>query len=76
MSWLDRVRATIPFIAKRETPDNLWHKCSACGQMIFRKEWEQNQEVCPKCDHHDRIGPKLRFPQIFDPGQLDHAPRA
>ncbi|MBB5686943.1 acetyl-CoA carboxylase, carboxyltransferase subunit beta [Sphingobium boeckii] len=68
MSWLTRVRNAIPFIAKRETPDNLWHKCKSCGQMIFMKEFEDNLSVCPKCDHHERIGPNARFNQILDEG--------
>ena len=68
MSWLTRVRKSIPFIAKRETPDNLWHKCSACAQMIFAKEYEENLSVCPKCEHHGRIGPGARFDQLFDSG--------
>lgn len=68
MSWINRVRNAIPFIAKRETADNLWHKCSGCHQMVFTREWEENQSVCPKCDHHGRIGPKERFAQIFDEG--------
>src|SRR3546814_2545516 len=62
MSWINRVRKVIPFIAKKETTgDNLWHKCGNCGQMIFLKEWQDNLSVCPKCDHHGRIGPKARF---------------
>jgi acetyl-CoA carboxylase carboxyl transferase subunit beta len=68
MSWLNRVRNAIPFIAKRETADNLWHKCSSCGQMVFTREWEENQSVCPKCDHHGRIGPRERFAQMLDSG--------
>ena len=68
MSWLDRVRQSIPFIAKRETPDNLWHKCPDCGQMVFVKEYEENQSVCPKCGHHGRIGPDARFGALFDGG--------
>lgn len=74
MSWLDKVRSSIPFIAKRETPDNLWHKCKSCHQMVFVKEWEDNLNVCPKCDHHDRIGPKVRFDQIFDNGDFKMLP--
>jgi len=66
MSWLDRVRNAIPFVAKRETPDNLWHKCKGCGQMVFVKELEDNLNVCPKCEHHERIGPGLRFRYHFD----------
>ena len=68
MSWLDNVRKKIPFIAKRESPDNLWHKCPSCQQMVFSKEYEENLSVCPKCGHHGRIGPEERFDQLFDNG--------
>jgi acetyl-CoA carboxylase carboxyl transferase subunit beta len=68
MSWLTRVRNAIPFIAKRDTPDNLWVKCPGCGQMIFAREYEENLSVCPGCGHHGRIGPRARFTQLLDPG--------
>jgi acetyl-CoA carboxylase carboxyl transferase subunit beta len=68
MSWIDRVRNALPFIPKRETPDNLWHKCPSCGTMLFTREYEENQSVCPKCQHHGRIGPDERFDAIFDGG--------
>ena len=68
MSWIDRVRNALPFIPKRETPDNLWHKCPSCGTMLFTREYEENQSVCPKCQHHGRIGPDVRFDAIFDSG--------
>jgi acetyl-CoA carboxylase carboxyl transferase subunit beta len=68
MSWIDRVRQSLPFVAKRETEEELWHKCPSCGQMVFKKEYEENQSVCPKCDHHGRIGPDERFDGLFDGG--------
>ena len=68
MSWITRVRNSIPFLPKRETPDNLWHKCRNCSAMVFTKEWEDNDSVCPRCDHHGRIGPRARFQALFDPG--------
>ncbi len=68
MSWLNRVRQSIPFLPKRETAENLWHKCRHCGSMIFTKEYEDNDWVCPRCDHHGRIGPKARFDRLLDPG--------
>src|SRR3546814_13306716 len=43
-------------------------KCRQCQQMVFVKEWEDNLSVCPRCDHHDRIGAKKRFAQLFDGG--------
>ncbi|MDP8994622.1 MAG: acetyl-CoA carboxylase, carboxyltransferase subunit beta [Pseudomonadota bacterium] len=68
MSWLNRVRNKIPFLPKREIPENLWHKCRECDAMVFSKEWEENLSVCPRCGHHGRIGPRKRFEQILDPG--------
>ena len=70
MSWLTSVRnALSSFVpAKKETPDNLWHKCKGCGQMVFARELADNLHVCPHCDHHERIGPLLRFQYVFDPG--------
>ncbi len=66
MNWVTRVRDSIPFIAKRETAETLWHKCKGCSAMIFLKEFEENQSVCPKCDHHGRIGPAERFAALLD----------
>ena len=66
MSWLTRVRNTLAAITKRETPDNLWHKCPSCAQMIFVKEYEENLSVCPQCGYHGRIGPDERFDQLFE----------
>ena len=68
MSWLTKVRNSIPFLPKRETPDNLWHKCPECEAMVFTKEYEENLFVCPRCDHHGRIGPTRRFDMLLDPG--------
>jgi acetyl-CoA carboxylase carboxyl transferase subunit beta len=74
MSWLSRVRSGIPFLPKRQTAENLWHKCGKCGTMVFVKEWEENYSVCPRCDFHDRIGPAKRFEQLFDAAEFEILP--
>ncbi len=74
MSWLRRVRSGIPFLPKRQTVENLWHKCGKCGTMVFVKEWEDNLRVCPRCDFHDRIGWRVRFEQVFDDGKYVRVP--
>ena len=74
MSWLSRVRNGIPFLPKRQTSENLWHKCARCGSMVFAKEWEENFSVCPRCNFHDRIGPTKRFEQLFDAAQYEILP--
>ncbi|QIG80330.1 acetyl-CoA carboxylase, carboxyltransferase subunit beta [Stakelama tenebrarum] len=73
-TWLGRVRNALAYVTKKETADNLWHKCKGCGSMVFTKELEENLHVCPHCEHHDRIGPAERFAMLFDNGdyhQLD-----
>jgi acetyl-CoA carboxylase carboxyl transferase subunit beta len=74
MSWLSRVRSGIPFLPKRQTAENLWHKCHKCGTMVFVKEWEENYCVCPRCNFHDRIGPIKRFHQLFDAAEYELLP--
>jgi len=77
MSWLNSVRNALSrVVAPKETPDNLWHKCKGCGQMVFTRELEDNLWVCPKCDHHERIGPRARFAQILDEGSCAELPPA
>ena len=74
MRWLSRVRSGIPFLPKRQSTETLWHKCRKCGTMVFLKEWEDNLRVCPRCDHHDRIGPQARFEQLFDQARYQLLP--
>jgi acetyl-CoA carboxylase carboxyl transferase subunit beta len=78
MNWITNlVRPRIKkLIAKggRETPENLWRKCSACGEMVFHRDLVANMYVCPNCGHHMRIGPAERFAFTFDPGSFSELP--
>jgi len=56
---------------KKDVPDNLWHKCPACSQMIFHRELEKNIHVCQHCGHHMRIGAELRLKSLFDDGAYE-----
>lgn len=70
MNWIsDYVRPRIrSLIAKQDVPENLWEKCSSCGQMIFHRELEANLRVCTNCGHHMRIGAARRLEILFDEG--------
>ena len=68
MNWITRVRNSLPFVAKRETPDNLWVKCPSCQEMLFVKEYEENLHVCPNCGHHGRISADQRLTLLLDEG--------
>ncbi|WP_226016686.1 acetyl-CoA carboxylase, carboxyltransferase subunit beta [Novosphingobium sp. FKTRR1] len=68
MSWITKVRNALPFTPKRDTPDNLWIKCPSCAEMLFVKDYQENLSVCPRCEHHGRIGADARLSQLLDPG--------
>ena len=75
MNWLKNVirpkLRQLVGVEKRDVPDNLWHKCPACSQMIFHRELEKNIYVCQHCGHHMRIGADRRFKSLFDHGRYE-----
>lgn len=71
MSWLTNfVRPKIRALVgeKKDIPDNLWDKCPGCGAMLFRKELEENLNVCRHCDYHLKLGVDKRLELLFDKG--------
>lgn len=70
MNWISNyVRPRINSIfSRRETPDNLWTKCTECGTMLFHRELADNLNVCTSCGHHMAITPRDRFTALFDGG--------
>ena len=72
MNWLtDFVRPKIKALVRgnrTDVPDNLWFNCPSCERMIFHRDLDANQRVCPHCAHHFRVGPTFRFVALFDAG--------
>ncbi|MEO0643169.1 MAG: acetyl-CoA carboxylase, carboxyltransferase subunit beta [Pseudomonadota bacterium] len=69
MSWFNRVRNSLGFgEEKKSTEKDLWIKCSNCHEMLFVAEYEDNGRVCPRCEHHGRIGADTRLEMLLDPG--------
>ena len=72
MNWLtDYVPTKIKALVRSnrpEVPENLWVNCPSCERMIFHRDLESNQRVCPHCSHHFRVGPDYRFKTLFDEG--------
>ncbi len=54
---------------KNETP-NQWIKCPKCTSLMYYKEVEAIQNVCPKCNHHFRISADKRISFIADEGSF------
>ena len=58
---------------RRDVPEGLWMRCPSCEAMLYRKNVERNQQVCPECDHHFRIGADARAKQLCDPESFEPA---
>jgi acetyl-CoA carboxylase carboxyl transferase subunit beta len=75
MNWIaNLVRPRIKSLIggrNSDTPENLWRKCPACGEMIFHRDLIAAQFVCPQCGHHLRIGAAERFAALFDGASYD-----
>ena len=53
---------------KSNVPEGLWTKCPGCGEVVTKVEFEQNLQVCPKCDHHLTLGARERIESLVDAG--------
>jgi acetyl-CoA carboxylase carboxyl transferase subunit beta len=51
---------------RKEMPEGLWMRCPGCERMLYKKSVEENLNVCPKCDHHFRIGAATRIEYLVD----------
>ena len=56
---------------KRGVPEGLWLRCDGCGATVFRKQVEQNQNVCPECEHHFYVPTAMRIRQLLDPDSFE-----
>lgn len=69
MNWLTRLIPTIGIntaTKKSKVPDGLWISCPSCESTLYKPELEKSLYVCPKCDHHLRIGARIRLEQFLD----------
>ena len=71
MSWYDKI---LPSGVRKQAgekrstvPEGLWKKCVKCEAVLYRPDLERNDDVCPKCDHHMRIGARRRLDVFLDP---------
>ncbi|WP_297925448.1 acetyl-CoA carboxylase, carboxyltransferase subunit beta [uncultured Agitococcus sp.] len=70
MSWLGKI---LPNAGKNteerkmSVPEGIWKKCPKCDGVLYQAEVERNLHVCPKCDHHLRIGARQRIDMFLDP---------
>lgn len=68
-NWLERILPNVGESSaerRASVPEGLWRKCPKCESVLYQAEVERNQYVCPKCQHHLRIGARLRIEVTLD----------
>ena len=72
MAWFKRESGELDTSGeKRVRTEGLWVKCEGCRQIIWKKDLEENMNVCPKCDKHFRIDARTRLAQLMDDNQYE-----
>ncbi|GAA4328741.1 acetyl-CoA carboxylase, carboxyltransferase subunit beta [Pigmentiphaga soli] len=69
MSWIEKLlppRIKTTDGSTRRIPEGLWVKCPSCEAVLYRDDLVKNVNVCPKCDHHMRIGARQRIDALLD----------
>jgi acetyl-CoA carboxylase carboxyl transferase subunit beta len=72
MAWFKRQSGELDSSGERKMrTEGLWVKCDSCRQIIWKKDLEDNLNVCPKCDKHFRIDARSRLGLLFDDNQFE-----
>src|SRR5271156_1215159 len=72
MAWFKRESVPLDTSGeKRVKTEGLWVKCDQCRQIIWKKDLDQNFNVCPKCDRHFRIDARTRLSYLLDDGKYE-----
>lgn len=72
MAWFKRESGELDTSGERTVrTEGLWVKCDNCRQIIWKKDLEENLNVCPKCDKHFRIDARARLAQLLDDNQYE-----
>ncbi len=72
MAWFKRQSGELDASGEKKIrTEGLWVKCDSCRQIIWKKDLEDNLNVCPKCDKHFRIDARSRLAQLLDDNQYD-----
>jgi acetyl-CoA carboxylase carboxyl transferase subunit beta len=56
--------------AEHHIPEDLWIKCPNCSELIYSRELERTDRVCPKCSYHFRLRARQRIGHLLDPGSF------
>ena len=72
MTWFKRESVELDTSGEKKIrTEGLWVKCEQCRQIIWKKDLEENLNVCPKCGKHFRIDARTRLANLFDNAEYE-----
>jgi acetyl-CoA carboxylase carboxyl transferase subunit beta len=72
MAWFKRQSGELDTSGEKKVrTEGLWVKCDGCRQIIWKKDLEENLNVCPKCEKHFRIDARTRLAQLLDDNRYE-----
>ena len=72
MAWFKRESGELNTSGEKTVrTEGLWVKCESCRQIIWKKDLEENLNVCPKCEKHFRIDARTRLGLLLDENEYE-----
>lgn len=72
MTIFRKPKYTVVKVSRRKgVPDGTWLKCEGCGEMIYKKNLDENFRVCPKCNYHFVLSAHERIDMFLDGGDFE-----
>ncbi len=74
MSWFRKKSGQIenvPAADRRVKTEGIFVKCPECDTALYKRELDENLQVCHNCGYHFRLDAKSRLSLLFDDGNYE-----
>ena len=71
MTWFRKQKKRLTSEDRRDLPRDVFEKCGACGEILYRERLARNLGVCPECGHHFRISAARYLKVLADPDSFE-----
>jgi acetyl-CoA carboxylase, carboxyl transferase, beta subunit len=74
MSWFRKKSGKIenvPAEERRVKTEGIFVKCEECDTALYKRELDENLQVCHHCGYHFRLDARSRLAMLFDDGEFE-----
>ena len=71
VAWFRKPKQKLRAAERRDVPSEVFDKCPACGEILYRARLEQNLWVCPHCGHHNQMSADGYLSLLLDDAQYE-----